>query len=282
MKNMASINAGSRWSLKQFDEMLKQYNLEHGTYFHVSGAYGYWELWHGGNRLETGSFKELERYFNKAKYMYPKASLMGTNKYASIVFFQGEEAEEPLRRLTEQSPAAALRYMKQWDNGEYYDIRNDTGAGTSDKQIKIGDYIIIYNTRIGYIGLSKIISEISGRGKSKYMTKKQVEQQFKELFWNGNTQLQRDLPMQREQWSYYVDSLVKDGLVSQNQWQNWGYPHWFKKYDVERGINGIALQTARMQKDMAKRHPAQHPANKHQANGGLMTIVSLNKNNAII
>ena len=141
-----------RWSQKSFQELLNDWNKEHGTNFSLSGAYGYWELWHDANRLEVGSFKELYKYFNMVKYKYPK-------------------------------------------------------------------------------------TQISGRGKSKYMTKAQVEQSFKELFWNGNTEMQRDLPMQREQWSYYVDGLMKDGALSSSQAHNWGYPSWFKKYSSE--ISGI-------------------------------------------
>lgn len=80
-------------------------------------------------------------------------------KYASIVFMQGDEAEEPLKILDEKGGDAVIDYLSEWDNGEYYDISDTTGAGSSDRTVKKGDYIVSYNTSIGYIGLSKKLKE---------------------------------------------------------------------------------------------------------------------------
>ncbi len=77
--------------------------------------------------------------------------------YANIIFMQGWEAQEPLALLSE-SHENALQYLMQWDNGEYHDTREISGAGTSDRRLTFGDYQIIYNDCIGYIGLEKILN----------------------------------------------------------------------------------------------------------------------------
>jgi hypothetical protein len=77
--------------------------------------------------------------------------------YANIVFMQGWEAEEPLALLVED-PQLCLDYLKQWDSGEYYDTTEATSAGTNDRKILFGDYQIIYNSGIGYIGLEKTLN----------------------------------------------------------------------------------------------------------------------------
>ena len=78
-------------------------------------------------------------------------------KYCDIVFCQGDDAVEPLKILDEEGKDAAMDYLSQWDCNEYNDLRSEPPAGTSDKTYKKDDYIMCYNTRIGYIGLYKII-----------------------------------------------------------------------------------------------------------------------------
>ena len=81
-------------------------------------------------------------------------------KYLEIVFIQNEEAETPLKILEEQGENAAMNYLRQWDygddNGEIYD-RNPGGSG--DSVYRKGNYVMTYNTSLGYIGLCKIIDE---------------------------------------------------------------------------------------------------------------------------
>ena len=78
-------------------------------------------------------------------------------EYMEIVFLQGDEAIEPLQILDEQGEAAAMKYMKQWDNGDDSLCRDEPGAGKSDTVYQEGDYLMNYNPRIGYIGLEKIL-----------------------------------------------------------------------------------------------------------------------------
>ena len=81
-------------------------------------------------------------------------------KYMEIVFIQNEEAETPLKILEEQGEDAAMNYLRQWDygddDGEFYD-RNPGGSG--DSAYRKGNYVMTYNTSLGYIGLCKIIDE---------------------------------------------------------------------------------------------------------------------------
>ena len=85
---------------------------------------------------------------------------MADIKYASIVFIQGEEAEEPLNILDIKGHIAVLDYLKQWDNGEYHELNNVSSKGSKDDFIKIDDYLISFNFGLGYIGLEKVIEEV--------------------------------------------------------------------------------------------------------------------------
>jgi len=79
-------------------------------------------------------------------------------KYASVVFLQDSEADEPLDILNNEGREAAINYLSQWDYGEYYDIREESGKGSNDRSLEHNGYLLSYNTGIGYIGLEKIIS----------------------------------------------------------------------------------------------------------------------------
>ena len=77
-------------------------------------------------------------------------------QFLNIVFIQNEDAAEPLKILEEQGESAALQYLCQWDyaenDGETYD-ENPRGSG--DSVYREGNYIMTYNTSLGYIGLCK-------------------------------------------------------------------------------------------------------------------------------
>ena len=83
---------------------------------------------------------------------------MKKSRTLNIVFIQNEEAEEPLRILEDQGEGAALRYLRQWDyreeEGEVYD---ENPGGSGDSVYREGNYIMTYNTSLGYIGLCKIM-----------------------------------------------------------------------------------------------------------------------------
>jgi len=75
-------------------------------------------------------------------------------RYERVVFLQGDEAEEPLSILDEKGPEAAINYLKQWHNYGEHEGSNELSNGSSDNIFKQDDgYILIWNTRLGYIGL---------------------------------------------------------------------------------------------------------------------------------
>ena len=76
--------------------------------------------------------------------------------YFEIVFLQGDEAREPLDLLDREGAAAAMSYLTQWDfGGESEHSPRTRPWGTSDHTFRDGDYVMSYNTRLGYIGLCR-------------------------------------------------------------------------------------------------------------------------------
>lgn len=75
-------------------------------------------------------------------------------KYQSIVFLQGDNANEAMDILDNQGREALLEYLKQWDHGERDDLRDDIGNGSSDRVIKFDEYYLTYNTGLNYCGLT--------------------------------------------------------------------------------------------------------------------------------
>ena len=81
--------------------------------------------------------------------------------YLNIVFMQPDsaDADEPLRILDEMGEHAALEYLTQWDYGDAYEENDESQAGRDDTIYREGDYLMSYNTRLGYIGLERIVNE---------------------------------------------------------------------------------------------------------------------------
>lgn len=82
-------------------------------------------------------------------------------RWITVVFLQGEEADRPLRILGELGHVDAVDYLAQWDygdettqaaleNGYVYD---EPGAGTNDKVMSSGDYALVVNPHLGYVSL---------------------------------------------------------------------------------------------------------------------------------
>ena len=80
-------------------------------------------------------------------------------KLTLIVFMQGEKADEPLGILNEKGQDAAIKYLAQWDQGEYYNLTDFLNAGSNDTIYEDENYILVYNNTLNYIGLSKLITE---------------------------------------------------------------------------------------------------------------------------
>lgn len=77
--------------------------------------------------------------------------------YVDIVFAQGDDADEPLRLLEEDSVTAAIEYLAQWDYGDDDEITAESRPGREDRQEQEGNYLLTWNSRIGYIGLERVI-----------------------------------------------------------------------------------------------------------------------------
>ena len=94
--------------------------------------------------------------------------------YQSIVFMQGDDANEPLDTLycresedsivyhgpTAESIAAAFAYVMQWENGDPTEEYDQPSGGPWDRTwvSDCGGYILTANLSYGYIGLERIIA----------------------------------------------------------------------------------------------------------------------------
>jgi len=59
------------------------------------------------------------------------------------------------------------------------------------------------------------------------MTKKKAEQQFKEEILpivKAQEKNGKDAMLRNQEWSYFIDSLCRDGLITQDQFHNWDSP----------------------------------------------------------
>jgi hypothetical protein len=92
-----------------------------------------------------------------------------TGKWTTIVFMQGEDADEVLDKMlrfdghvtyqgaTQESVNEALEYLKQWDYGDEseHTITDKPEWGSLDTLIEEGEYVIAYNIHFGYVSLSR-------------------------------------------------------------------------------------------------------------------------------
>lgn len=89
-----------------------------------------------------------------------------TGKWVTIIFIQGEEADPLLHTLlrfdgvvtyqgaTEESVAEVLAELQQWEDGEWFDVYDHEPWGPADGTFEEGDYVIAYNSHVGYISLN--------------------------------------------------------------------------------------------------------------------------------
>lgn len=76
-----------------------------------------------------------------------------SDTYENVVFLQGSEASEPLSMLDNDGPDAAIEFLTQWHNPGEHEGTNELGHGMTDKVYGKGNYILSWNTALGYIGL---------------------------------------------------------------------------------------------------------------------------------
>lgn len=87
------------------------------------------------------------------------------NRWVSVVFLQGSEAEPVMEIIDRQGPDAAIAYLAAWDygeetvsaameNGYVYETAPQTPA---DRLVTDGDYALTFSPDLGYVGLSRRI-----------------------------------------------------------------------------------------------------------------------------
>lgn len=87
-------------------------------------------------------------------------------QYADVVFLQGDDADTAFAAAgydgndtSTIDPGELLRYLSQWDCGDYGYFVDDPGYGTYDDTLETDDYIMSYNWSLTYCGL---VAKISG------------------------------------------------------------------------------------------------------------------------
>lgn len=81
-------------------------------------------------------------------------------KYYEIVFMQGEDAEEPLKILDDKGESEVIDYLADWDYGtEMEHTPVSKPWGPDDDTYEKDDYILSYNTKLGYIGLVRKVKK---------------------------------------------------------------------------------------------------------------------------
>lgn len=74
--------------------------------------------------------------------------------YENIVFMQEGDAEDAMKILEDKGPEAAINYLAEWHYPGEHETSEELGAGGDDYQHENGGYILNWNLRIPYIGLS--------------------------------------------------------------------------------------------------------------------------------
>ena len=78
--------------------------------------------------------------------------------YQDIVFIQGDEASKPLYILNDEGIQEVIAYLLQWDiEHNPYEIKDKPSAGPYDTVYRVGDLVLSYSYRLGYIGLERVI-----------------------------------------------------------------------------------------------------------------------------
>ena len=79
-----------------------------------------------------------------------------SKNYYTIIFLQNEEDYLEFEKILKQNGEhEAMEYLKQWDYGteSLIDGTSDEPWGRNDEIYKEGDYVMNYNTGVGYAGL---------------------------------------------------------------------------------------------------------------------------------
>jgi hypothetical protein len=79
-------------------------------------------------------------------------------KYRTIVFLQGEEADEYLHILDTDGEEKTITALYEFDYIGEGDTSDEPPWGDGDDTYTSGPYVLAYNTRLGYISLTELMS----------------------------------------------------------------------------------------------------------------------------
>ena len=133
--------------------------------------------------IKTPTDKTNNSKFGKVTKMSESTDM---DKYENVVFLQGEEAEEPLRILNDEGEDAALEYLMQWHDVGNHEGTDELNHSENDNVYEVGNYIMSWNNRLGYIGLqyefdvNEKLNTDSIKPNTKYRKKINVEDKTKE------------------------------------------------------------------------------------------------------
>ncbi|GAB3214196.1 hypothetical protein GCM10027294_52540 [Marinactinospora endophytica] len=82
-------------------------------------------------------------------------------RWISVVFLQGDEADEILDLVDRDGPEAAIEHLKGFDYGEETtdaallngDVYDTPPASVLDREATEGDYLLLYNHQLGHVSL---------------------------------------------------------------------------------------------------------------------------------
>lgn len=91
--------------------------------------------------------------------------------FAHIVYLAGDEASPVIDALYEresatsvvyhgpsdESVAAAIQTLSDWDYGDYGDVSRDLGNGSADDVFYVGPYVLTSHLGLGYVSLSRVL-----------------------------------------------------------------------------------------------------------------------------
>lgn len=152
---LAALASGAEVDGAQLADDIAKTRQDHGYYTHMRGV--------NDGRMSRDDRMALDalstwitKRTNAGRHDYRPDAPIAT-RYASIVFQQGDDAEETLTIISNDGESAGLAHLTQWhnDSGPYaYESYDDPPHGTDDSIYIEGELIMSYSHHYGYAGLS--------------------------------------------------------------------------------------------------------------------------------
>lgn len=139
-------SAGSRNALAAADELHRAGSLLDQAYDRLDAAFGHSGqiAWHPGPAVTPGA---------------PSEAI--AQRWVSVVFLQGEQAEEVLDLIDRDGATAAIEHLRGFDYGEETTdaalengyVYDELPTGVSDRVVTDGDYALTYDPAHGHVSL---------------------------------------------------------------------------------------------------------------------------------